>query len=100
MKDLHILFGKLKSNGFRNNWKICSITGGTHGIGLSTAITLAKQGCNVAVCSRTSTRIESTLRKLRKENVECIGMQTDVHNSDDIKRLLKVLLKNGERFIY
>ena len=65
------------------------VTGGTHGIGLATALALSREGCNVAVCSRTSERVESTVRELRKEKVKCIGMQADVLNPEDIKKFCK-----------
>ena len=72
------------------------ITGGTHGIGLSTAIALAREGCNVAVCSRTNERVESTLNDLRKKKIECIGMQADVLNPNYIKKFCKSVIKEWE----
>ena len=69
------------------------ITGGTHGIGLSAAIALAREGCNVAVCSRTRDRVKSALKELRKEKIGCIGMQADVLNPNDIKKFCKSVIK-------
>ncbi len=33
------------------------------------------------------------MRKLRKENIECIGMQTDVHNPEDIRSFCKDVIE-------
>lgn len=68
------------------------VTGGTHGIGLATAIALVHEGCHVAVCSRTSERVESALNELRKEKIECIGMQADVLNPEDIRKFCKSVI--------
>jgi len=69
------------------------VTGGTHGIGLATAIALGKEGCNVAVCSRTSKRIESALNEFWVEKIECFGMQVDVLNPEDIKKFCKRIIE-------
>ena len=69
------------------------VTGGTHGIGLATALALSREGCNVAVCSRTSERVEYTVRELKKEKVECIGTQVDVLNPDDIRKFCEGVIE-------
>ena len=33
------------------------ISGGSHGFGLATAIILAQEGCNIAICSRNEDKI-------------------------------------------
>ena len=43
------------------------VTGGTHGIGFSIAMEFAKQGSNIAVCSRTEERVDYTLKKLKSD---------------------------------
>ena len=40
------------------------VSGGTNGIGLSTAISFAKEGCDVAVFSRTQKRVDKTTKRL------------------------------------
>ena len=70
------------------------ITGGTHGIGLATAIALAKEGCNIAICSRTSERIKSTLQKLDNENIKSIGMQVNVLKPKEINKFCENVIDN------
>jgi 3-oxoacyl-[acyl-carrier protein] reductase len=44
--------------------KLALVTGGTHGIGLATAISLAREGCRLIVCSRSAARVEQALETL------------------------------------
>lgn len=68
--------------------KYALITGGTHGIGKATALTLAQEGCHVAVCSPTVERIDQTLSELAAYNVRTIGMQADALSGDDMHRVM------------
>jgi len=54
------------------------VSGGTHGIGKAIAIGLAKQGCDVAVFSRTQKRVDETIEILKNIGVSCIGVAADV----------------------
>ena len=64
--------------------KFAVVTGGTHGIGLATAIALADEGCNIAVCSRTRRRVQETLKLLKSKDIDCFGMQLDVLKESEI----------------
>ncbi len=75
------------------------VTGGTHGIGLATAIALANQGCNVAVCSRTSQRVDSALNDLRKEKIKNIGMQVDVLIPSDIRKFCETVIEKWDTIL-
>tara|TARA_B100000676_G_C18058623_1_gene836194 strand:- start:942 stop:1724 length:783 start_codon:yes stop_codon:yes gene_type:complete len=78
---------------FELKGKNAVITGGTHGIGLATALSLSREGCNVAVCSRTSERVKSALSKIRDEKVNCIGMEVDVLNPKEIKKFCENIIE-------
>ena len=54
------------------------VSGGTHGIGKAIAIELAKEGCHVAVFSRTADRVEQAKDFLSKYNVENMCLVADV----------------------
>jgi len=69
--------------------KYALITGGTHGIGRAIALSLADEGCNVAVCSRDKDRVEKTISELKAKGVDCLGIQADVMNSGDIEKTIK-----------
>lgn len=72
--------------------KCALVTGGTHGIGRSIALALADEGCNVAVCSRNKERIEKTVSELKKKGVDCLGIQADVMNENDVKKVMKTVI--------
>ncbi len=54
------------------------VTGGSHGIGLATAERLAREGCHVAVCSRSQERLDAASAALRRLGVEVLAMVADV----------------------
>ena len=54
------------------------VTGGSHGIGLSTALALAKEGCNVAICARNSQRVAQVVQSIQSKGVKSIGVPADV----------------------
>lgn len=76
--------------------KYALVTGGTHGIGQAIALALAKEGCNVCVCSRNKERIANTVAELRKIGVDCLGIEADATVEADIKKVMKnVIAKWG-----
>lgn len=54
------------------------VTGGSHGIGLATAERLAREGCHVAICSRSQERLDAASAALRGLGVEVLAMAADV----------------------
>jgi 3-oxoacyl-[acyl-carrier protein] reductase len=58
--------------------KFALVTGGSHGIGLAIAESLAKEGVNIAICSRSEEKLLSASKTLRKFNVEVLTIQVDV----------------------
>jgi len=62
------------------------VSGGTNGIGLAIALGFADQGCNVAVCSRTQERVNSTIKKIKSKKVKCIGEVVDVLSHENISK--------------
>lgn len=60
------------------------ITGGSHGIGLATALALAIEGCDVAICSRNADRLESAIGVLKATGSNVIAQPCDVHVIEDI----------------
>lgn len=54
------------------------VTGGTKGIGLAIAQTLAAEGCHVAICSRNAAEAQATAAKLAESGITAYGAGTDV----------------------
>ena len=54
------------------------VTGATEGIGRATAIALGHAGARLAICARTATNVEATVRDLRDAAIDAIGMPCDV----------------------
>lgn len=65
--------------------KSALITGGTGGIGWSTAEAFAQEGCNVAVCSRHEDKVQEAVSKLEAMGVKAFGRSLDVADSAALK---------------
>lgn len=62
--------------GLKNRFAL--VTGGSHGIGLATAKALAAEGCNIAICSRTTQRLKSAIDELGDYGVRTLSYECDV----------------------
>src|SRR6184192_1051069 len=54
------------------------VTGATEGIGRATAQALGRAGSRVAICARTEANVHATVRDLKAEGIDCVGMPCDV----------------------
>lgn len=79
------------------NGKVGIVTGSGRGIGKAIALLMAKNKCNVVVCSRTEKEINEATSEINKFNVDCLGLKCDVSKLDDVKRLVsKTIDKFGK----
>ena len=62
--------------------KVAIVTGGTLGIGLATALVLAREGVQVAVCGRSRDKLDAALAKAAQEGLTLYGMTADVTDAD------------------
>jgi 3-oxoacyl-[acyl-carrier protein] reductase len=69
------------------------ITGGSHGIGLAIARGIAAEGCDVAICSRSRERLESTSSALSGSGREVLVLQADVLDESGIAGVTSALDK-------
>ena len=67
--------------------KVALVTGGSRGLGRQIALALAKEGCNVAICSRNTTEFDQVLRQLEEFGTSSCAVQADVMSSEDCQRL-------------
>jgi 3-oxoacyl-[acyl-carrier protein] reductase len=72
--------------------KYALVTGGSHGIGLSIALTLAEEGCNVAICARNKERVNKTVKEIKANGVQAIGVSADVMIVEDIDKVIKTII--------
>jgi len=76
--------------------KYALVTGGSHGIGRSIALSLASEGCNVAICSRTQERIDNVIPEIQAFGVESIGIVADVMEEADIRNVMQHITAKWE----
>ena len=74
--------------------KVALITGATRGIGRQIAITLSKEGYDIALNYRKENEELDSIKKEIKENkVECLAVKGDVSNFDDCERFVKQVIE-------
>ncbi|SRR5258706_753956 len=70
------------------------VTGGSHGIGKSIALSLAKEGCNVAICARDKARLDVAISEVQAKGVEGLGLQADASMSEDIDGVVDSIVRH------
>ncbi len=69
--------------------KVALVTGATSGIGKATALALGIAGAKVVFSGRREPEGKETEAQLRDAGVDCLFVQSDVSNEDDIKALVQ-----------
>lgn len=74
--------------------KVALITGGTRGIGKEIAITLAKEGFDIALNYRKENDdLTDTKSKIEENNVKCICVKGDVSSFEDTENIVKEVIE-------
>lgn len=71
-----------------NGQRVALVTGGTSGIGLAVAETLAGRGLKVFICSRNPEAVRETAGKLRSNGCQVDGAAADVRRREDVEQLV------------
>ena len=69
--------------------KAALITGGSRGLGRAAALTLADEGCDVAIAARTPETLETTAAEITDKNVKAHAIQADMTVPEDIVRMVE-----------
>lgn len=78
--------------------KVALITGATRGIGKQIAITLSKEGYNIALNYRTENdELENLKKEIGANNVEVLAVQGDVSNFEDCENVVKETIEKFGR---
>jgi len=72
--------------------KIAVVTGGSDGIGRATALKLAQEGANVAICARRQPPLDEVAAAIRKCGVEALAVAADMSKPADIERFMKAVV--------
>ena len=68
--------------------KVAIITGGSDGLGLAAARTLAAEGAAVAICGRDAARLKEAAGRLRSAGATFLDVRADVTHHADLERLV------------
>jgi len=80
------------------NGKVAIVTGGSKGIGMQTAIQLAKEGAGVAICARNEQALREAADKIQDmSGVEVLTIQADVTSKEDCQRAIDQAAKHFGR---
>ena len=58
--------------------KVALITGGSRGLGRQAALSLANEGCKIAICARTSDTLSQVVEDMKDKGHEVIGVEADM----------------------
>ena len=77
--------------------KVAFITGGSRGLGKSTAISLAKEGATVGICSRDENTVDNTVEELKILGASAKGFVGDISDLRQLRNLhSKITRELGE----
>ena len=71
--------------------KYALITGGSRGIGKSIALLLAEEGCNVAICARSQSDIDVTVREIESKGVGALGIAADITEPSEVWKVIDAI---------
>ena len=78
--------------------KVALVTGATRGIGKQIALTLAKEGYNIALNYRKENEeLENLKKEIEENNVKCLAVRGDVSNFEEVEEFVKEIVSKFGR---
>ena len=69
--------------------KVALVTGGSRGLGMHCALSLAREGVNVAICGRTEATLDKTVGEIKALGVQALGVVADVSDMSEVEAMHK-----------
>jgi len=73
--------------------KIAIVTGGGSGIGQSIALSLAREGCHVALCGRRLEPLQETVRQIEAQGRRALALSVDVSRGEAVQGFVDEVVK-------
>lgn len=74
--------------------KVAVVTAASKGLGRASALLLAKEGCDLAICSRDAAEIEAVAAEIRAETGRrVLAIGADVTKQADVERFMQVVME-------
>ncbi len=67
--------------------KVALVTGGSRGLGRQSALALAGEGVNVAICGRTQATLDRTVGEIKSLGVASVGVVGDISDTSVTRSL-------------
>ena len=73
--------------------KVAWVTAASKGLGFASALALAREGCDLAICSRSEDAIASAAERIRRETGrKVLAVAADVSRKEDLERFVNAAL--------
>jgi 3-oxoacyl-[acyl-carrier protein] reductase len=74
--------------------KCALVTGGSHGIGRSIALALAREGARVAICGRRADRLDSVRQEIEATGAQCLALPCDVLVREQVDQMFDSIVRS------